>query len=143
MTHHDNAFQNITVNSQSIELNERVTWFKKEMEQEFCELVVPKSDVIVEGNVYFSFTEDSYFDPFEYRVVGMDYKSVEAADYLVSNMKVERDGEWVIGETRWNLKDLIMEDGKIGFVISAPWLNNGGILSVDWLKIEVIESSLV
>jgi len=39
--------------------------------------------------------------------------------------------------------DLYMEDGRIGFVIDAPFLESGGDLPVDWIAFKVITGRLV
>jgi len=143
LTYHKCAFQNLTLSTKRIEINDIHTWFEMELEDGFYELVMPKSDVIVEGNVYFSFTRNSYFDPFEYRTVGIDYRGVEEADYIVSNVEFERYGDWIIAKTRWDLRDLYVRNDELSFVIRAPFLKGNKTLPVDWVKIRVITNPLV
>jgi len=143
ITAHAIAFQNITINNKSIEIDKVHTWFETILEEGFYELVMPKSDVIVEGNVYFSFTKDSYFDPFEYRIVGIEYRNVKEADYIVSSVQFEKNGGWIIAKTTWNLGNLYVENNKISFVINASFLNDDKILPVNYIRIKVIIDSLV
>jgi len=138
-TPNKNAFQNVTVSNETIYINATDNWFKKEVESGFYELIMPKSNVKVDGNVFFSFTEESYFDPFEFRTISMAPNNVAIADYVVSDVEFERDGEWIIAKARWNIEDLLLKDEQLSFVINTSFLKGDRTLSVDWIRIRIIK----
>jgi len=142
-TLHDNTFQNLTANNISIEINNRDMWFETEFNNGFYELVIPKSNVIVEGNVFFSFTKNSYFFPFEYIITDIDNKNVKDADLICSNVKFDRYGKWIVGITKWDVGVFYNKFNKIFFAIKAPFLQNDRTLPVDKIKIKVIKKPLV
>lgn len=143
LTYHNNAFQYITVNNERIKIDKAHTWFETELENGFYELMMPKSDVIVEGNAYFSFTRDSFFFPFEYTITDIDYKSVKDADLIFSNVKFNKHGEWIIGKTKWDIEVIKIKYNKFFFAIKTPFLKNNRTMPVDWIKIKVIKNPMV
>ena len=128
-TYHSQGLQNSSINGAIVNLNETQTKFNLTINKSdgFSYINSPKNDIIINSVNYFSFTKDSYFEPFEYRVIGLDdIEFVKAnADYVLSDYQepVEDNG-WLIGTAEFDVKDLYVKDNKLSMILNAKHLGN-------------------
>lgn len=111
------------------------------------EFKIPKNDIIISGMPYFSFSRESYFEPFKQKVVGIrnDFDwLINNVDYIVTEYnRPEYEGEWIIAETEFNINDeqLFVKDNKLNIVFNVPRLSQEGsqnyTVPIDWIKITV------
>ncbi|MBI2629264.1 hypothetical protein HYW74_04220 [Candidatus Pacearchaeota archaeon] len=147
--------------NQSIELDNRNIKLK-EINKEYLfdilysdnlhTLTSKKNDVIVSAPVLFSFSEDSWFDPFNAGKLAFkdDINYLEKnADYVLVSYKpvINQDENWRIAKVRFNLSGLYIKDNKLNMVFNLPHLNENNNLtkqdyiSIDWINITVYKPS--
>jgi len=133
-TPHKTSLQTINVNGKNIKIEQRDKLFKTEiLPKEEYVISIPRGNVIIESDNYFSFSKDSFFIPQKFFISNNPY----SADYIISNYKeVERlDGGWIIVETKFNLEDLYIENNEIIFMLNQE----KNKLQIDWIKIKLIK----
>ncbi len=150
-TWHDIALQNITIDSHLVSITQRANNTYYNSTKGFHSITSKLNDIIIEGPVYFSFTRDSYFEPFSYTLI----QSTSNADWLKNNIDflitdfqpAIKDKDWLISSTNFNLKSLYIKDSKLSMVFNLPHLmqneTNSLTIPVDWINISVNKPSLL
>ncbi|MCX7697957.1 MAG: hypothetical protein N2114_00625, partial [Candidatus Goldbacteria bacterium] len=83
-------------------------------------------------------SKDSCFEPFEYHVTSLEnYKD---ADYIDPDCKEPIiDGDWMIGEVTFDIKEVYVKDGKLSIMLNARHLGDEKYKSytipIDWIKV--------
>ncbi|MBS3165876.1 hypothetical protein J4444_02020 [Candidatus Woesearchaeota archaeon] len=106
-----------------------------------------ENDIILSGTLYFSFSNESYFEPFKQRVIPIknDFDWLkDNVDYIVTSYKQpkQEDG-WLVAETEFdiNKEQLFVKDNKLSMVFNTPHLSqeefSNYTIPVDWIKITV------
>lgn len=133
----DNRTYNITIDqiavTQSAKINSSAGVEK---------ITIPSGDLHIGSNMYFSFTEDSYFDPMKCSVVSLntdfDWLKENHVDYvMMKNQTVKSENGWVIAETEWKIKDLYIRNNVLDFSTNIEHRDNSSQVNipVDWIKI--------
>ncbi len=151
-TYHSQGFQNISINRAAVNLNETQTKFNLTISpgDGFSYIYSPKNDIMISSVNYFSFTRDSYFEPFEYGVIGIDDANfVKAnADYILTDYTppVEDNG-WLIGTAEFDAKDLYIKDNKLSIILNAKHLGSdvysNYTIPVDWVNVSIDRKGLI
>lgn len=110
----------------------------------------PKNDLIVSSPNYLSFSRQSYFEPFDYKLIPIPSNISllkNNIDYLISDYgPVKTDKDWIASSVKFDLKDLYIKDGKLSMLFNAPHLANNETsqytLPVDWIKITVRKNGI-
>ncbi|MEM3067676.1 MAG: hypothetical protein QXX91_03390 [Thermoplasmata archaeon] len=110
---------------------------------ELYKLTSPKSDIIVTGQKIFSFSEESYFNPFVADQISykddIEYLEKNADYILIKYSPVKSDGDWKIAAIKFELIGLYINNDKLNMLINTPHLNeerNSTLyIPVDWIKI--------
>ena len=92
-------------------------------------ITIPKSDVIINGVGYFSFSQEHFFTPTPYHIIPIKSAAdLERVDYVLTNYVTPKklaDG-WIEVERTFDLSTAVIKDGKLSWVISAPGLAENG-----------------
>jgi hypothetical protein len=104
-----------------------------------------KGDITLKGCGYYSFTNDSWFDPFEAKSVA--YKEdanylIQNADYvLVDYTPPKKENGWLTVSASFKLKDLYIQDNKLNILVNTPHLSKNESLNytipIDWVNLTV------
>ena len=147
ITYHTGGFQTVNISTanytRSINITETKNWYYFDIPPggELYHLEFPKGDIIINANGYFSFSNNSYFDPSPVKFVNlkssMDSLDENRVDYvIVPNNHIVEDGNWTIASTEYNLSDAYIENNTLDFAISAPHLRDFNYsIPLDWIKI--------
>jgi len=104
---------------------------------------IPKGDILIKSRGYFSFSNDSYFDPPSVKILtlqnSMEWLKTNKVDYIIIPVPgTAKDGNWTIASTEFNFSDAYIENNALSFAISAPHLSRYNYsIPVDWIKIHV------
>ncbi|HWQ95898.1 MAG TPA: hypothetical protein VN368_00855 [Candidatus Methylomirabilis sp.] len=147
ITYHSGGFQTVNISSlnytRSLDISRTQNWYYFDLPpgSEPYHLEFPRGDIIINANGYFSFSNDSYFDPSPVKILplknNMELLDENRVDYVIipNNHIIEDDG-WTIASTEYNLSDAYIENDTLDFAISAPHLRNFNYsIPVDWIKI--------
>ncbi len=106
------------------------------------DIACPAGNLKVSSSAFFSFTEDSYFEPFRCKVVHLndypDQIEKEKVDYIViRDLGAERDADgWTIAKAMWDLDELYVVENTLNIVLNAEHLvNRNEKIPVDWVEI--------
>ncbi|HIG94944.1 MAG: hypothetical protein QT05_C0037G0007 [archaeon GW2011_AR13] len=154
-TWHDYGLQTIFIDSQEFQ-NPRKLEIKNKTEEysleippseEFYKIISEKNDIKITGPEFFSFTKDSWFNPFEGKNIQYknDLKYLEQnADYvLVDYILPKTEGEWKIASISLDIKkdNLYIKDNKLNMMLNAPHLNQNktkfNYIPIDWINITI------
>ncbi len=106
---------------------------------------IPKGDIIINSNSYFSFSKDSYFTPQAIKILplqdSIDWLKINKVDYIIiPNSQESKDGNWTIASVEYDLSDAYINNNTLNFAISAPHLNKYNYsVPVDWIRIYLEE----
>ncbi|MCX8093342.1 MAG: hypothetical protein N3E50_04165, partial [Candidatus Goldbacteria bacterium] len=139
-TAHREGLQDVMINNRifKIEDKHKTLSYLMKGHKNLIEIYLPKNDISVTVPGYFSFTKDSYFEPFDYYVTSLEnYKD---ADYIYTDYKEPIiDGDWMIGEVTFDIKEVYVKDGKLSIMLNARHLRDEKYKSytipVDWIKV--------
>jgi len=139
---HREGLQKVRIGNITIDITEVQKRYEIDVKKsdKITEINVPNNDIEFSCDGYFSFTKDSYFEPYEYTVVNI--KNYKNADYLlIEYEEPEKDGDWLIGQTEFDLKELYVKDNKLSIMLNARHLGDKKYseytIPVDWIKAEV------
>lgn len=123
------------------EMNKKYTFdLNEKSEREIHRLIIPKNDLIITGDGYFAFSEDSFFNPEPIKTVPlMSLDSLNNADYAIARYtSVKRDGEWKVTSIYFDPKDIKVDGDKLYFSLESPGLSkSGGEYLIDNLEVTV------
>ena len=151
-TAHTTGLQNISISGNSLERQIEVSKINEEfntnLEPGSYRLTVPRQDIVIMSDDYFSFTPDSFFLPKRCEVLDLKYDLSWVrgnTDYMIVDYKdyaapVEDNG-WLVAQARWNGEDLLIKDNKLSFHFSVPHLdqvdNQEKVIPIDWIEIKL------
>ena len=127
-TWHAEGFQNVKINNKIINISKRAEDINFELKpnNDFYEITTEKNDLIISSINYFSFTKDSYFEPFKYKVVSIKNDAEwlkKNVNYIYTDYTTPiREGNWIIGEATFNINETYIKGNKLNFLINAPHL---------------------
>jgi len=103
--------------------------------------VWPKSDVIISGDGLWSFGEGSFFNP-QAKKIGRHFSAAdEMVKFIIADYTPpRREGEWLVNEAAFDLRNAYRENGRFTFLISVPGLraDDGIVDKVEIGGIEII-----
>ncbi len=150
-TSHDYSLQTINVNNKELNITERnaKSGLSITPSDIFYEIKSEKNDITITGPEFFSFTEDSWFNPFEGKNV--QYKSnlnylEQNADYvLVEYTSPKEENGWRIASLSLNIEEnnLYINDNKLNMLLDIGHLNQNknntknDYIPIDWINITV------
>ncbi len=154
-TYHNQGFQTITYYDQFFNYGQFN--FYKIAEDSYLNtkngeyyMEISQNDVMISQLGYFSFTKDSYFEPFNQRTIpipdNIDFIK-NNVDYVVTDYnKATKDNGWLISQTEFDIKDLYIENNELSFVFNLPHLSNeqytNNTIPIDWIKINIHKPGL-
>jgi hypothetical protein len=93
-------------------------------------IVIPKSDAVINGVGYFSFTPDEFFAPTPYKILPLtDQTDLSQVDYIITNYPgapKQLGGGWEEQTLNFDLSNAVTQKGKLSWLISAPGLKENG-----------------
>lgn len=108
---------------------------------------IPENDIILSGTPYFSFSKESYFEPYKQKIISIKNDLgwlKENVDYIVTDYEQpKQEGDWLVAETEFNIyKDqLFVKENKLSMVFNVPHLSQEDLqnytIPIDWIKITV------
>lgn len=131
-TQHDSSTQNLVVNGISVALRQRSEPKIITAGKPISTVVMPESDVIMNGIGYFAFSAEQFFLPNQYRILPIaSTADLDLVDYVLdpySPGATTTDGYTVV-ERSFPLKSAVPDRGRLSWMIRAPGLkeNEGEI----------------
>ena len=104
------------------------------------QLDMPKNDLVINGDGYFTFDKDSFFNPDPFNMIPLsETNDFNKVDYLIANYKkVKIDGEWKVAQVYFDPKDIKIDGDKLYFSLEIPELADyGGEIAIDSLEVTV------
>lgn len=103
-------------------------------------LEILKNDLIITGDGYFAFSQESFFNPEPIKTVDLSTVSdINKIDYIIANYQsAKKDGEWYIAQAYFDPKDIKIDEDKLYFSLESPELSSyGGEITIDSLEVTV------
>ncbi len=154
-TLHDVALQTIYVNDEFLKIKKRNKDYNLNLDSsnDFYKLKSKINDIIIKGPEFFSFSEDSWFNPFEGKNIkyknDLNYLEKNADYVLVDYLPVQDEGEWKIASLSLNIEEdnLYIKNDKLSMMFNTPHLSpnknetNHMHIPIDWINITVHKKS--
>lgn len=149
MTYHTEGFQPVNITggnyTRSLNIAAASEWLYIDLpaSNELYKIEIPKGDILTKANGYFSYSNDSYFDPQAVKTLALqnsiEWLKKNKVDYIIIPVPATaKDGNWTIASTEFNLSDAYIENNAFNFVISASHLSKYNYsIPVDWIKISM------
>lgn len=145
LTWHESSAQDILINSQKYSLQNKSTELSVQLEPGKYFITTPKSDLILETPGYFSFSKESYFEPFKNRIVPIKNDKdwiLKNLDFLIvpDYQNSEKDGNWLILKASFFLNETYISDNSLSLVFNSPDLSEENPqfqIPIDWINITV------
>jgi hypothetical protein len=101
-------------------------------------ITIPKSDMIVNGSGYFAFSPDQFFEPSSYKILPINSADdIAQADYILTNYKPPKhEGDWLVAERNFDLKNAYIQKGQLSWLLSAPGLKENN-RTVEYKQIQM------
>ncbi|MBU1323423.1 LytR C-terminal domain-containing protein, partial [Patescibacteria group bacterium] len=103
-------------------------------------LEIPKNDLIISGDGYFAFSQESFFNPEPIKAVDLSQVSdINKIDFIIANYQtVKKDGEWYTAQAYFDPFGITIDDDILYFSLESPELNSyGGEIVIDSLEVTV------
>ncbi len=145
---HIESLQNITINQNTTFELKSVGRFNLTLDGtgDFQTLITNKTDILVNPFGYYSFTEHSYFEPFEYETAGLDNLELvkENADYILTDYKEPvAEGGWLVAAAEFNASMVYKKDRKVNMILNARHLGQkNDTIAVDWINVTVYRKGI-
>ena len=153
-TLHKEGIQEIKVNDDILKIEEQDREFNykfKTSDNVFKEVVTEKNDIIIKSTNFFSFSEESYFEPLKYNIVPLTHDNEwleNNVDFILTTYKLPKkeDNNWVLGATEFYSGDLYKNNNKINMAINIPHLlkesSKNELVSIDWIKVTIFKEGI-
>jgi hypothetical protein len=108
--------------------------------QEINKLTFNKGLLNITGDGYFSFSQESFFDPEPIKTVDLSTVSdINKIDYIIANYQAaKKDGEWYTAQAYFDPFGITIDDDMLYFSLESPELNSyGGEIVIDSLEVTV------
>ena len=151
ITWHKQGLQTIKVDFQYLNIKRVANYSPIKLKPGMHTISVPKNDVILSTLGYFSFSNESYFEPFTARYVSLKNNSTwikENIDCIQTsyNKTAEDSFGWTTIETTFDLSKLYIKDRKLSLAFNIPHLSKeeykNKTVSVDWINISIKKPGL-
>ncbi|MCK9596035.1 hypothetical protein M0R19_02545 [Candidatus Pacearchaeota archaeon] len=155
-TWHTYALQTIKINGDELNISKISTGYTTiaEPSDDFYQIKSEKNDIKISGPEFFSFTEDSWFNPFAGKNV--QYKSdlrylEQNADYvLVDYISPKEENGWKIASISLNVEkdNLYIKNDKLNIMFNTAHLNQNKndtktkYIPIDWINITTHKKGL-
>lgn len=146
VTSHKEGLQNVTINKKRFEINKIQQDFNYGLEpsKDFYEIKIPKNDLTIKTINYLSFSKDSYFEPYKYRIISMDsfdYIKNNANYILTDYQEPLKENGWITSSVVFDTTYLFIKDKKLNMVLNAKHLGDPNyadyFIPVDWIDVSV------
>ncbi len=149
-TWHDAALQDVLVNNVTYRIEERVKETIVGVDSGISVIESQKNDIIVSVPGYIAFSNDSYFEPFNHKIVPLkqDRRWIENnLDYIIVNyISPKYDNGWFVASTSFDVKDIYIKNNKANFAINVPHLGSdlyvNNTIPIDWINITIYKKGL-
>jgi hypothetical protein len=149
ITYHEEGLQNLKINENRIfeikkigetneinltdqVLNQNSSTKSTILNQKISEIYIPKNDLYIKGDGYFSFDKNSFFNPNPLNSIDLSALiDISNIDYIIAKyQKVKKDGDWNITQAFFDPKDINVIGDKLFFTLESPGLkqNNAEII---------------
>ncbi len=147
MTYHNEGLQTINITNDNYTKSLNITtvnnWHYIDLPPSngLYQIEVPKGDILIDSDSYFSFSKDSYFTSQAVKILplqeSIDWLKINKVDYIIVPSSHEsKDGNWTVASAEYDLSDAYIDNNTLNFAISAPHLNQYNYsIPVDWIKI--------
>jgi hypothetical protein len=149
LTYHGEGFQVLKLNTENTSINKTHFDYKYNTFKGSKNITTTNNDIIISiSNGYLSFSEDGFFEPF-LPVEPVDINNLDDIDYVIlpkSNYtKVQRDGDWIIAETSFNLEDAYINNNQLSMMITIPHLSKfpNASIPIDYINITVYKYGIL
>ncbi|SNQ62939.1 hypothetical protein MNV_980041 [Candidatus Methanoperedens nitroreducens] len=151
MTYHNEGLQTIRITNgnytRSLNISTVNSWHYIDLpsSNELYKIEIPKGNILIDSDSYFSFSKDSYFTPQAIKILplqdSIDWLKINKVDYIIiPNSQESKDGNWTIASVEYDLSDAYINNNTLNFAISAPHLNKYNYsVPVDWIRIYLEE----
>ncbi len=144
-TAHENGYQDVDVNGSVVRVDKKHQYFTANDLPEFSTIHIPKNDILIEGEGFFAFSREQYFDP-EYNIVPTikkiyDEAALENYDYIIGKYhRAQKLGSKYIAQSEITIPYLYFQENRnniASFIFSLPGLpENDRLLKIH--KVEII-----
>lgn len=103
-------------------------------------LEIPKNDLGISGDGYFSLSQESLFNPNPVKTIDLStVTDIDKIDYIIANYQpAKKDGEWYTVQAYFDPKDVVIDGDKLYFSLESPGLSGyGGEIVIDSLEVTV------
>ena len=113
-------------------------------------LEIPKNDLIITGDGYFAFSQESFFNPEPIKTVDLStVLDINKIDYIIANYRPAKkvsssakasadEGEWYTAQAYFDPKDMKIDGDNLYFSLESPELTSyGGEIVIDSLEVTV------
>lgn len=124
-----NATQNQKQASKSANLN-----------QTLSEIDIPKNDLGIKGDGYFTFDKNSFFNTEPLNSIDLTgLTDTGSIDYVIARyQKVQKDGDWNVAQVYFDPKDINVDGNKLYFSLESPGLSQSqGEIAIGSLEVTV------
>jgi hypothetical protein len=127
-----------TIGKQVININKPNQVFNAISTTPTTNVIVPSSDMIINGTGYFAFNPDQFFVPTPYKILPINSaEDIDQADYILTDYKTPtHQGEWLVAEREFDLHDAAIQKGQLSWLINAPGLKENK-RTVEYKSIEM------
>lgn len=121
VTTHDEGRQTLSFTGENLFIEKtHIQYYYKNSAGNFS-VRVPVSDILLQGDGLWSFSEKNFFDPRQRRVA--DSRDLEGLNFVIARYQpLASNSEWQTRGASFNLYNARKEKGKVRFIISAPGL---------------------
>jgi hypothetical protein len=144
ITYYQSGLQDVKIGNTTIPIKEKNIKNRVLIQpsQKIYDVTCPAGNLKVVSAAFFSFTDNSYFEPFRCQVIsiGNDPGQIksENVDYIViKNLDNKRDADgWIIANATWDLNEIYLGENTLNIVLNAEHLaNRKEKIPIDWVEI--------
>jgi len=147
-TWHTQGLQELKIENKILRIDEITNASTIVLAKGTYEISSEKNDIIIEVPSYFSFTQESYFEPFINKIVSVnnDPEWIESnLDYLVLEpVSIRKEDGWNVASVSFSLKDKYLKNNELSMVFNIPEMTEESEfqISVDWINTTIYKPSI-
>lgn len=129
-TEDTSGLQTVRVGDDSVHIDtifEPVEWVSPHAAQQLTQMVLPRNDIIVEGEGYFAFTKESFFDPDYFVQQITQHTDINSLDYIVFKnytSPVETQRSSLTQTIHVDFEGVAGDRKNLLFILSAPGIDH-------------------
>lgn len=144
ITYYQSGLQDVKIGNTTIPIKEKNIKNRVLIQpsHKMYDVTCPAGNLKVVSAAFFSFTDNSYFEPFRCQVIplGNDPGQIksENVDYIViKNLDNKRDADgWIIANATWDLNEIYLGENTLNIVLNAEHLaSRKEKIPIDWVEI--------